>query len=169
VYAFPAAPYIGTTQSGARHAPRNFPIAKVTGTIANRALDSKLEAELNISIPPGSTSYQAILDACQAAIAAGWMCNREGGGIKYGRVIKPGPGTHGFSVDVVDMNDVVGPHHRHPNGEIDLVMPLTPAAMFDGQGAGWRVYGPESAHRPTVTEGRALILYLLPEGKIEFT
>jgi len=26
-----------------------------------------------------------------------------------------------------------------------------------------------SAHRPTVTGGRALILYLLPEGRIEFT
>jgi len=69
------------------------------------------------------------------------------------------------------------PHHRHPNGEIDLVMPLASgdgvaaggAATFDGQSAGWKVYGPGSAHRPTVRGGRALVLYLLPDGAIEFT
>jgi hypothetical protein len=31
------------------------------------------------------------------------------------------------------------------------------------------VYAPGTGHRPTVTRGRALILYLLPEGKIEWT
>ena len=48
-------------------------------------------------------------------------------------------------------------------------MPLTAEARFDGAPAGWKVYPPGSAHRPTVTGGRALILYLLPEGRIEFT
>jgi len=91
------------------------------------------------------------------------------GGIKYGRVIKPGAATQGFSVDVVDMSPIVGPHHAHPNGEIDLVMPLESGAQFDGRGAGWIVYRPGSAHRPTVTHGRALVLYLLPGGAIEFT
>ena len=97
------------------------------------------------------------------------MCQHEGGGIRYGRVIKPSPATHGYSVDVVEMADVVGPHHSHPNGEIDLVMPLQGDARFDGQPAGWKVYGPGSAHKPTVTGGRALVLYLLPEGAIQFT
>ena len=32
-----------------------------------------------------------------------------------------------------------------------------------------RVYPPGSAHRPTVAQGRALVLYLLPEGQISFT
>ena len=50
-----------------------------------------------------------------------------------------------------------------------MIMPVTNAAKFDGHGAGWLVYPPDSAHRPTVTGGRALILYLLPEGKIEWT
>jgi hypothetical protein len=67
------------------------------------------------------------------------------------------------------MNDLAGPHHRHPKGEIDLIMPIDPGAKFDGQPAGWLVYGPDSAHSPTVTGGRALVLYLLPEGQIEFT
>jgi hypothetical protein len=97
------------------------------------------------------------------------MCSREAGGIRFGRVIKPGPDTQGFSVDVVEMKDIKGPHHRHPNGEIDMIMPLTPTAKFDGRGAGWMVYGPDSAHSPTVSDGRALVLYLLPQGAIEFT
>jgi Domain of unknown function (DUF4863) len=69
----------------------------------------------------------------------------------------------------VDMDTIKGPHHRHPNGEIDLIMPITPEARFDGRGAGWLVYGPGTAHYPTVSEGRALVLYLLPGGAIEFT
>ena len=67
------------------------------------------------------------------------------------------------------MCDVVGPHHSHPNGEIDLVMPLDDAAEFDGKGAGWMVYAPGSAHRPTVSKGKALVLYLLPGDAINFT
>jgi hypothetical protein len=67
------------------------------------------------------------------------------------------------------MEDVAGPHHRHPTGEIDLVLPLSGDARFDGRGAGWVVYGPGSAHRPTVRGGKALVLYLLPQGAIEFT
>ncbi|MCG3102208.1 DUF4863 family protein, partial [Enterobacter sp. DRP3] len=55
------------------------------------------------------------------------------------------------------------------NGEVDMIMPVTDAARFDGHGAGWLVYGPGSAHRPTVTQGRALVLYLLPGAAIEFT
>src|SRR5258706_12993563 len=97
------------------------------------------------------------------------MCEREGGGIRYGRVLKPADDVQRFSVDVVDMKDVVGPHHVHPRGEIDLIMPLEGDAHFDGRPAGWCVYPPGSAHRPTVTQGRALVLYLLPEGQIEFT
>ena len=94
---------------------------------------------------------------------------REGGGIRYGRIFKALPDTHGFSVDVVHMKDIAGPHHVHPHGEIDLIMPLTEGATFDGHPAGWCVYGPGSAHRPTVANGEALVLYLLPQGAIEFT
>jgi len=144
-------------------------IASLTATLAGRPLDDALAAELNRDHPAGSPTFEAIFFACQAGVAAGWMCQHEGGGIRYGRVIKPSPATHGYSVDVVDMNEVVGPHHSHPNGEIDLVMPLQGDAHFDGQPAGWKVYGPGSAHKPTVTGGRALVLYLLPEGAIQFT
>src|SRR5207245_11082757 len=111
----------------------------------------------------------AIVDACEAGIAAGWMCSREHAGIRYGRVVKPGPATQGFSVDVVEMDNVAGGHHRHPNGEIDLVMPVDATARFDGRGAGWLLYEPGTAHVPTVAGGQARVLYLLPGGAIEFT
>jgi hypothetical protein len=144
-------------------------IADITSRIQGRPLDAQLQTDLNTSFPPESGQYNQLFAACRAAIDAGWMCNRAAGGIKYGRVIKAGPRTNDFSVDVVDMQPMAGPHHRHPNGEIDLVMPLEPEAQFDGHGAGWVVYGPGSAHHPTVTRGRALVLYLLPAGAIEFT
>lgn len=141
-------------------------LAQVTGVAKGRALDAKLAADLNARFPADGPTFQSIRFACNAAIAAGWMCDREQGGIKFGRVIKD---IDGYSIDVVEMTDVVGPHHRHPNGEIDMVMPIDSAAHFDGHGAGWVVYGPDSAHKPTVNGGKALVLYLLPGGAIEFT
>jgi hypothetical protein len=144
-------------------------VSALTAQIENQPLDDALARRLNAEHPAGSPVYEGLFAACRAATAAGWMCNREAEGIRYGRVIKAGPQTHGFSVDVVDMKDCTGPHHVHPNGEIDLVMPLEGHAEFDGQGAGWKVYGPGSAHFPSVRGGRALVLYLLPEGAIQFT
>jgi hypothetical protein len=60
-------------------------------------------------------------------------------------------------------------HHHHPNGGIDLIMPLSSDARFDGPAAGWLGYGPGSSHAPTVVGDSALVLYLLPHGAIEFT
>ena len=116
-----------------------------------------------------SSTFAELKAAFEAGVAAGWLCDREGGGIRYGRIFKAGPDLHGFSVDVVDMQDIAGPHHTHPLGEIDLVMPLQGDACFDGRPAGWLVCPPGSAHRPTVSQGRALVLYLLPDGQIQFT
>jgi len=144
-------------------------IKQVTDRIGTRPLDAVLQTELNEQFPAHSAIFTQIFDGCRSAIAAGWMCAREGGGIKYGRVVKPNEELQGFSVDVVDMESLKGPHHAHPNGEIDLIMPVTPGAQFDDHAAGWLVYGPGTAHHPTVTKGRALILYLLPQGAIEFT
>lgn len=143
-------------------------IARITAEIAGKPVDAALADFLNTRFPPGSAEFDEIAAACKQAVADGWMCEREHGGIRYGRVLQPEPATRGFSVDVVDMNEVVGPRHAHPNGEIDMIMPLEGDARFDGQGRGWLVYGPGSVHRPTVSGGRALVLYLLPEGAIDF-
>ena len=144
-------------------------LAAITAQIAGRPLDGALEQWLNQENGASSKGYAQLKASCIAGVEQGWLCTREGGGIRYGRIFKPGPQLSGYSVDVVDMKDLAGPHHVHPLGEIDLIMPIDPAARFDGRGEGWLVYGPGSAHRPTVTSGRALILYLLPEGRIEFT
>ncbi len=141
----------------------------VTRAIAGRPVDRGLADHLNAVLPGDGEQVRAIEAACHDAIAAGWMCSQGGEGRRFGRVVEADDATSRLSVDVVDLTDVVGPHHRHPNGEICLVMPVTPAAKFDKRGRGWCVYPPGSAHRPTVTEGRALVLYLLPEGAIEFT
>jgi hypothetical protein len=144
-------------------------IKPVADALAGRAVAAELGDELDRRFPPGGAQFRAIEAACREAIAEGWMCAQGGAGRRFGRVIEPGPQTSDLSVDVVDLTDIVGPHHRHPNGEICMVMPVTPGARFDGKGAGWKVYPPGSAHHPTVTDGRALVLYLLPAGRIEFT
>jgi hypothetical protein len=144
-------------------------LSQVTARLKDRPLNADLEALLNQEFPVEGPVTRAIFGACRDAIAAGWMCNREAGGIRYGRVIKPDAALGRFSVDVVEMTDLAGPHHRHPHGEIDLIMPRTSGATFDGRPAGWLVYGPDSSHAPTVAGGTAWVLYLLPQGAIEFT
>lgn len=144
-------------------------IEKLSTQLSGRALDESLEVWLNTEHGAGSATYEDLKRTCEAGVAAGWLCDREGGGIRYGRIFKSEPGLHGFSVDVVDMKDLAGPHHSHPSGEIDLIMPMDQGARFDGRPAGWLVCAPGSAHHPTVSGGRALVLYLLPQGRIEFT
>jgi hypothetical protein len=144
-------------------------IAALTAAIAGRPIDAALDAWLNAEHGAGSASYAALRADCEAGVADGWLCKYEAGGLRYGRIFKPAEDLHGHSVDVVDMSDVAGPHHVHPNGEIDLILPIDPDARFDGRPAGWLVCPPGSAHQPTVSQGRALVLYLLPQGCIEYT
>ena len=144
-------------------------IAALTAQLVGRPLDAALDDWLNREHGTASETFRTLAESCRTGVAEGWLCNREGGGIRYGRIFKPAADLHGFSVDVVDMQDLAGPHHSHPNGEIDLLMPIDGDARFDGRPAGWVVYGAGTAHRPTVTNGRALVLYLLPNGAIDFT
>ncbi|MES9906080.1 MAG: DUF4863 family protein [Sedimenticola sp.] len=141
----------------------------VTDLIKGKVVDSTLADELNRRFPAGSDTFSAIEQACHQGIAEGWMCSMGSAGRRFGRVIEPSNKTAGLSVDVVDLMDIVGPHHRHPTGEICMIMPITESALFDGRSSGWCVNAPGSAHHPTVTNGEALVLYMLPEGKIEFT
>ena len=141
----------------------------VTAFIAGEPLDAALAERLNQRFPPHGETYMAIEQACHDAIREGWMCSRGKRGRRFGRVIEPSETTGMLSVDVVDLENIVGPHHRHPGGEICMIMPVNEGARFDGKGRGWCVYGPGSEHHPTVTDGEALVLYLLPDGQIEFT
>ena len=144
-------------------------ITRVTDFLGQQTVEPALAETLNAKFPAAGEDFTALAALCRQGIDEGWLCQREAGGIRYGRVLKPSAALRGFSVDVVLMKDIKGPHHRHPEGEIDMVMAITPGARFDGHGEGWCVYGADSAHHPTVSGGEAVVLYLLPGGAIEFT
>ena len=137
--------------------------------VSSREVNSALAEELNRRFPQSGELFNSIEAACHEAISDGWMCSHGGEGRRFGRVIEPSEETARLSVDVVDLENIVGPHHRHPTGEICMIMPMTEGARFDGNPRGWCVFEPGSDHRPTVTDGEALVLYMLPEGEIEFT
>ena len=144
-------------------------VAEIIGEIAGAPLDDDLEARLNRRFPAGGEQFARLSALCAKGEAEGWLMAREAGGIKFGRAIKPGHEAGRFSVDVVRMKDIAGPHHVHPTGEIGAIMPISGDPQFDGKPKGWYVYPPGSSHEPTVTDGDAYILYLLPDGAIEFT
>lgn len=144
-------------------------VATLTAWLGTRPLSPALADELHAAFPPEGTFFRELSAACKAGLDAGWLGARGEAPLRYGRIIKPSPKTNGYSIDVVAMSDVVGPHHVHPNGEVDMVMPLDPTARFEDHGAGWVVFAPGSAHAPTVTGGSAAVLYALPAGAITFS
>lgn len=132
-------------------------------------LDDRMAAFLNAEYPVGGPEFKRLGELCAEGEAEGWLMGREAGGIKFGRAIKPGGAAGQFSVDVVRMKEVKGPHHVHPTGEIGAIFPLEGSPKFDAFEPGWYVYPPGSDHHPTVSGGDAYVIYLLPEGAIEFT
>ncbi len=144
-------------------------MGEVASRIGSRALDADLAAFLNATFPADGALFREVEQLCASGQDEGWCCEREAGGIGFGRIIKPGGTAGGFSVDVVRMKDVKGPHHVHPTGEIGMIMPIAGDPRFDGHPRGWYVDPPGSDHWPTVEGGEAYVLYLLPDGKIEFT
>ena len=91
----------------------------------------------------------------------------EAGGGEGGGADPGAPGDEREALAAVGDEGPDG-EHGHPGGEVCMVLPITPGAQFDGTDRGWCVFEPGTAHHPTVTNGRALILYMLPDGKIEF-
>ena len=144
-------------------------MGKVAASLEGRAVDDAMATHLNATFPIEGTTFKRLAALCAQGEKEGWLMSREHEGIKFGRAIKPDAEAGSFSVDVVRMKDVKGPHHIHTNGEIGAIMPISGAPRFDGFAPGWYVYPPGSDHNPTVTEGDAYVLYLLPEGAIEFT
>ncbi len=144
-------------------------VSAVAGEIGGRELDASLEARLNERFPAAGGRFSRLSALCAEGEAEGWLLNREAGGIKFSRPVKPGKEAGRFSVDVVRMKDIAGPHHVHTTGEIGAIMPVSGEPRFDGRPKGWYVYPPGSSHRPTVVGGEAYILYFLPDGAIEFT
>lgn len=144
-------------------------VSAIAECIGERPLDPSLATFLNSEFPPASETFTKLKRLCATGEEEGWLVAREAGGIRFGRVVKPGEEANGFSVDVVRMKDVKGPHHVHTTGEIGAIMAISGTPKFDGFPEGWYVYEPGSDHHPTVAGGDAYVLYLLPDGAIEFT
>src|SRR4051812_9741241 len=80
----------------------------------------KLAERLNREFPPTHESIRAVHEVAAAGVTEGWLCDREAGGIRFSRPVKPSDASAGYSVDAVVMDRVAGPKHTHTNGEINL-------------------------------------------------
>lgn len=123
-----------------------------------------VQSELERRFPMAGKTLQRIRAAMVQGQEQGWLLTKSAGGVQFGRVARD---RGGFSIDAV-LSSGPGPRHRHPNGEVDLLFATGGDPRFDGHEEGWAVYGPGSVHVPAVIGGEMLILYLLPEGAIEW-
>lgn len=139
------------------------PVLKVVATID--PAEPGQAARLQEALPMDGELLTRVAALVREGVQAGWICDREAGGIRFSRVLKAD--ADGISIDAVHM-DQPGPGHTHPNGEIDLCFAVSGEPTFDGQPPGWTVYPPGSWHVPTVTGGVMDILYFLPGGAIQF-
>jgi hypothetical protein len=142
-------------------------ISPILDYIKDKEIDAKLAEGLKNSFPIESKYMQQIKLDCKSGIDEGWLCPRDGTNLSYGRLVKTSRDTNNFGIDTVDMKGQ-GPGHLHPLGEIDLCFSLEGNPTFDGNTEGWTVYPPNTWHIPTVTNGRMVILYFLPDGAIKF-
>lgn len=120
---------------------------------------------LNQNYPIDGLWAQSLKDFLLTNIKQNWLFPNEHRGIRFGRLDEGE--TTGFTIDSVDM-DRPGPSHLHVNGEVDLAFRVDGTPEFDGNKEGWTVYPPNSWHRPTVQNGRMLVLYFLPDGGLQF-
>lgn len=144
-------------------------LSPVVAEISTSPWTDALAQRLNDSYPPGSELFEALKKTCGDGVAAGWMGLEGTEERKGARVVEPGARTNDMSIDVVQLIDFTGPHHRHPNGEVCAVMPEQANGSFDGNPEGWAVYSPGSEHWPAGAGGRVHVLFFLPEGAIEYT
>lgn len=124
--------------------------------------------ELERRFDPRGAAATQLARELSALLDAGSIANRGELPVRWGRVAKASDATHDFSIDVVLMNGA-GPRHAHPLGELNYCIALEGTPSFEGEPPGWVVLPPDSSHVPTVTGGTMLIVYLLPEGAVEWT
>ncbi len=70
-------------------------------------------------------------------------------------------------MDVVHINGAE-PDNVRPTGEASFGVPLGGGPEYEGTRTGWHVLPPGPRHGPNVTGGRMPIVYLLPNGEMEF-
>jgi hypothetical protein len=138
--------------------------------IGDRPLDEDLEFQLNRRFGLYGPFYDRLAKLLKVGLEEGWVGYTpvEGAGYSRGRIAEASPETRNMRVESGLMCDVVGQYHRHTRGEINLVVPIDPTAQWCGRGAGWVVYPPGSEHFPTTTGGKAVMMFFLPGGEIEY-
>jgi hypothetical protein len=138
---------------------------------AARGLDlgqpARCEAELARRLDPRGPAARELNARLQELERAGLVAHKGAPPLRFSRAAKASSATGGYSIDVVHMS-APGPEHVHPRGEIDYCVAVDGAPTFDGRPPGWVVLPPGSRHVPTVAGGTMLIVYLLPDGAIEF-
>jgi len=139
-------------------------LAPITRTIAGLDLADPAAVQTLRQQHPLS-SLGSVIAALRGARDAGWLTPRRATQtLTFGRLAKP-PAADGFAIDVVDMQGE-GAAHTHTTGEVDLCIAEHGDPRFDGEPEGWVIKPPGSWHVPTVTGGRMLIVYWLPDGKV---
>ena len=144
-------------------------IHRLCDDIRSRPLDRDLAVFLNDEYGAGSESYETLARLLKLGLEEGWVgyVEIEGADYRRGRIAEPSEKTADMSVDAGLLRDVKGHYHCHTRGEINMVIPLEADATFCGHRAGWVVFPPKSEHFPTVV-GKALIMFFLPGGEIEY-
>jgi hypothetical protein len=145
-------------------------VYRVLKDIGDRPFNAELEFRLNRQFGPCSGTYEALAGLLNVGVEEGWVAYApvEGAGYNRGRIAEPAGETTGMSVESGLLCNVKGQYHCHTRGEIDMVIPIDSGAQFCGHGAGWVVYPPLREHFPTVTGGKALIMFFLPNGEIQY-
>lgn len=153
--------------------------------IKDKTASTDIEQWLNEVYGPDTETYQAIAELVIEGVAQGWAANTEISGPHYrrSRLCEPCAETFYFSITTVFMDSkgheldnlertFRGDYHRHPYGELNMVIPLDEHAVLAGpngwQGAGWTAPSPGSHHYPEVKNGALIAFFFLPAGRIAY-
>jgi hypothetical protein len=81
-------------------------IGTIAKSIAEMPVDERMADFLNKTYPAGGEVFASVEALCRDGEEGGWVCGREHGGIKFGRIVKQGGSCGKFSVDIVRMNNI---------------------------------------------------------------
>ncbi|OUL99575.1 4-hydroxylaminobenzoate lyase [Variovorax sp. JS1663] len=139
--------------------------------VKDHPMGEALEIWLNATYPASSDLYRQLASLVKTGMTEGWACRDEIRGPDYRRsqIAPPSLATFGFSIESVYMREIVGREHEHPNGEVNMIVPLDAGARVGEVHAGWTCPAPRSQHFPEVHGGAVIFLYYLPGGEIRFT
>ena len=145
--------------------------APILSFLQTQTVDTQLQYTLSKRFPLSSNLVQSIKSWCLTSVHDGSIRMRGPKSLRFGNLLHQKKNDYGFRIDIVDMTGV-GPGHIHPLGEINLCFATehteAGSTSFDGVSEGWVVKQPESWHKPTVRNGRMVIVYFLPKGKVQF-